>query len=143
MRCLRYDEGGDPERMEGQERDDGSHGRGCVVVAATRLLLNVRFTCGNSRQHLFDKLEILVGYKRGGRLGGVGERGRSLVKQGREVLLLLIDSCLVGQEHKGQSVSAVVGFDLTDEYSTEDEGEGHYDYTYNEASVREEVGAVV
>ena len=75
MRCLRYDEGSEPERMEFQEGDDRSHGRDCVAVAATRLLLNVGFTCGNSRQHLFDKLEILVGYKRGerGEVEGGGE----------------------------------------------------------------------
>ena len=40
-------------------------------------------------------------------------------------------------------MSAVVGFDLTDEDSTEEEGKGHYNHTYYQAGGREEVGAVV
>ena len=76
MGSLRYDEGSEPETMECQEGNDRSHGRTGVTVAATRLLLNVEFTCGNFRQHLLIRLEILVGSKR-------GERGE--VKGGGEV----------------------------------------------------------
>ena len=83
MRSLGYDEGSEPEGMECQEGDDRSHGRTCVTVAATRLLLNVEFTCGNSRQHLFDKLEILVGYKRGGRRGGGWREGEKFSQTGQ------------------------------------------------------------
>ena len=60
---------------------------------------------------------------RGRREGG---RGRGSVEQSWEVLFLLIDSSFVGQEHEGEAVAAVVCFDLTNEYGTEDEGEGHY-----------------
>ena len=95
MRSLGYDEGSEPEGMECQEGDDRSHGRTCVTVAATRLLLNVEFTCGNSRQHLFDKTGNPSRVQEG-REGGGGGRWRSLVKQSREVLLLFVDSCLIG-----------------------------------------------
>ena len=56
---------------------------------------------------------------------------------------MLVDSGFVGQEHQGQTVSAIVGFDLTDEDSAEEEGKGHYYHADNQAGGREEVGAVV
>ena len=40
-------------------------------------------------------------------------------------------------------MSAVVGFDLTDEYSTEDEGKGHHNHADYKAGSGEEVRAMV
>ena len=40
-------------------------------------------------------------------------------------------------------MSAIVGFDLTDEDSAEEEGKGHYYHANDQAGGREEVGAVV
>ena len=73
MRSLGYDEGSEPEGMECQEGDDRSHGRTCVTVAATRLLLNVESTCGNPRQRVLIRLEILVGPTERGEVKGSGE----------------------------------------------------------------------